>query len=75
VVTNKKRRSKHERATMKIKDKIDQNREDHRVSHTMHRGEPPPLPTKFWLNSICIHLRVRGSYIYMYRRNEIYKKP
>jgi hypothetical protein len=26
-------------------------------------------------NSTCIHLRVRGSYIYMYRRGTIYKEP
>jgi hypothetical protein len=39
VVMKKRRRSKHERATMKIEDKIDQNRGDRRVSHVVHRGE------------------------------------
>jgi hypothetical protein len=38
VVTKKRCRSKHERAMMKIEDKIDQNR-DRRVSHTVHRRE------------------------------------
>jgi hypothetical protein len=42
VVTKKRRRSKHERAMMKIEDKIDQNRGDHRVSHALHRGEKNP---------------------------------
>jgi hypothetical protein len=41
VVIKKRRRSKHERAMMNIKDKIDQNRGDRRVSHVVHRGEPP----------------------------------
>jgi hypothetical protein len=27
------------------------------------------------MNSTCIHLRARGSYIYMYRRGRIYKEP
>jgi hypothetical protein len=27
------------------------------------------------MNSTCIHLRVRGSYIYMYRKGKIYKEP
>jgi hypothetical protein len=27
------------------------------------------------VNSTCIHLRARGSYIYMYRRGRIYKDP
>jgi hypothetical protein len=39
VVTKKRRRSKHERATMKIEDKIDQTRGDRRISHAVHRGE------------------------------------
>jgi hypothetical protein len=39
MVTKKRRRSKHERATMKIKDKIDQNRGDRMISHVVHRGE------------------------------------
>jgi hypothetical protein len=46
VVTKKRRRSKHERATMKIEDKIDQTRGDRRVSHAVHRGEKNP---RFWL--------------------------
>jgi hypothetical protein len=40
------------------------------------------LPTKlrFWpfdivMNNTYIHLRDRGSYIYMYRRERIYKEP
>jgi hypothetical protein len=37
VVTKKRHRSKHERATMKIEDKIDQNRGDRRVRHAVHR--------------------------------------
>jgi hypothetical protein len=40
-------RSKHERVMMKIEDKIDQNRGDCRVSHTVHRGEKIP---RFWLD-------------------------
>jgi hypothetical protein len=43
VVTKKRRRSKHERVMMKIKDKIDQNRGDHRVSHTAHREKTSPI--------------------------------
>jgi hypothetical protein len=39
VVMKKRRRSKHERATMKIEDKIDQNRGYRRVSHAVHCGE------------------------------------
>jgi hypothetical protein len=39
VVTKKRRRSKNERATIKIEDKIDQNRGDRRVSHVVRRGE------------------------------------
>jgi hypothetical protein len=27
------------------------------------------------INSTYIHLRVRGSYIYMYRKGRIYKEP
>jgi hypothetical protein len=27
------------------------------------------------MNNTCIHLRVRGSYIYMYMRGRIYKDP
>jgi hypothetical protein len=27
------------------------------------------------MNNTYIHLRVRGSYIYMYRRKRIYKEP
>jgi hypothetical protein len=27
------------------------------------------------MNITCIHLRVKGSYIYMYRRGGIYKEP
>jgi hypothetical protein len=27
------------------------------------------------MNSTCIHLRVKGPNIYMYRRGRIYKKP
>jgi hypothetical protein len=51
---------------MKIKDKIDQTRGDQRVSHAVH---------SIVLNITCIHLSVRGSYIYMYRRGRIYKEP
>jgi hypothetical protein len=40
------RQSKHERATMKIEDKIDQNRGDCRISHVVHREEKNP---RFWL--------------------------
>jgi hypothetical protein len=43
VVTKKRRRSKHERATMKIEGKINQTRGDQRVSHAMHRGEKKTL--------------------------------
>jgi hypothetical protein len=62
---------------MKIKDKIDLNRGDCRVSHAVHHGEKTP---RFWLdtnvmNSICIYLRANDSYIYMYRREKIYKEP
>jgi hypothetical protein len=39
MVMKKRRRSKHERMTMKIEDKIDHNRGDHRVSHAVHREE------------------------------------
>jgi hypothetical protein len=39
MVMKKRCQSKHERATMKIEDKIDQNRGDHMVSHVVHRGE------------------------------------
>jgi hypothetical protein len=39
VVTKKSRRLKHEQVTMKIKNKIDQNRGDRRVSHAVDRGE------------------------------------
>jgi hypothetical protein len=46
VVTKKRRRSKHERATMKIEDKIEQNIGDRRVSHVVHRGEKKH---RFWL--------------------------
>jgi hypothetical protein len=46
VVMKKTRQSKHERAMVKIKDKIDQTRGDRRVSHTVHRGEKNP---RFWL--------------------------
>jgi hypothetical protein len=42
VVMKKRRRSKHERATMKIEDKIDQNRGDRRVSHAVNRVEKNP---------------------------------
>jgi hypothetical protein len=42
MVTKKRRQSKHERATMKIEDKINQIRGDWRVSHTVHRGEKTP---------------------------------
>jgi hypothetical protein len=59
-VPKKRHRSKHERATMKIEDKIDQNRGDRRVSHAVHRREKT---LDF------------GSYIYMYRRERIYKEP
>jgi hypothetical protein len=27
------------------------------------------------MNSTCIHLRAKSSYIYMYRRGRIYKDP
>jgi hypothetical protein len=42
IVMKKRHQSKNERATMKIEDKIDQNRGDHRVSHTVHREEKRP---------------------------------
>jgi hypothetical protein len=42
VVMKKRRQSNHERATMKIEDKINQTREDRRVSHAVHRGEKNP---------------------------------
>jgi hypothetical protein len=42
VVMKKRRRSKHERATMKIKNKIDQTRGYRRVSHAVHRREKNP---------------------------------
>jgi hypothetical protein len=29
----------------------------------------------FVMNSTCIHLRVKGPNIYMYRRGRIYKEP
>jgi hypothetical protein len=61
---------------MKIEDKIDQNRGDRRVSHAMHRGKNPKILALYHvMNSTCIHLRVRDSYIYMYRRGRIYKEP
>jgi hypothetical protein len=34
---------------MKIKDKIDQNKGNRRVSHAVHRGEKNP---KFWLDTM-----------------------
>jgi hypothetical protein len=75
-VTKKRRRSKHERVTMKIEEKIDQNRGDRRVSHAVHRGEKNLRLARYHvMNSTCIHLRVRGSYIYMYRRGRICKEP
>jgi hypothetical protein len=40
-VTKKRCRSKHERATMKIDDKIDQTKGDRRVSHVVHHEETP----------------------------------
>jgi hypothetical protein len=46
VVTKKRRRSKHERVTIKIEDKIDQTRGDRRVCHAVHRGEKT---SRFWL--------------------------
>jgi hypothetical protein len=42
VVTKKRQRSKHKRATMKIEDKIDENRGNRRVSYAVHRGEKKP---------------------------------
>jgi hypothetical protein len=62
---------------MKIEDKIDQNREDRRVNHAVHPGEKKSyiLAQYHVMNNTCIHLMVRGSYIYMYRRDIIYKEP
>jgi hypothetical protein len=42
VVMKKRCRSKQERATMKIEDKINQTRGDWRFSHVVHRGEKTP---------------------------------
>jgi hypothetical protein len=62
---------------MKIEDKIDQTRGERRVSHAVHRGEKNPYILALYhvINSTCIHLRDMGSYIYMYRRDRIYKEP
>jgi hypothetical protein len=60
---------------MKIEDKIDQNKGDRRVNHTVHRIEKPYILTRYHvINNICIHLRVNDSRIYMYRRERIYKE-
>jgi hypothetical protein len=57
---------------MKIEDKIDQNRGDRRVSHTVHRGEKN---LDFGSDTMLRIAIVFSSYIYMYRRESIYKEP